>query len=119
MDNSMSSIADQAKQNHNRQTALKVAKQVLLERVQAHTILAQDGGVFQVTEQMMGTLRSLIDADYETVIMLDANSNPIKIADPKDFLNKAIAKYQEALNEYHIAYEKLKRQRSAEQFIDD
>ena len=112
-------IAEQAKANHNRQTALKVAKQALLERVQAHTILAQDGGVFQITEQMIGTLKSLVDAEYETVIMLDANNNPIKIANPQDFLIKAIARYQEALNEYHIAYEKLKRQRSAEQFIDE
>ena len=113
------SIAEQAKANHNRQTALKVAKQALLERVQAQTILAQDGGVFQITEQMIGTLKSLIDAQYETVIMLDANHNPIKISDPQEFLNRAIAKYQEALNEYHIAYEKLKKQRSVDQFIDD
>jgi hypothetical protein len=115
----MENIAEQAKANHNRQTALKVAKQALMERVQAQTILAQDGGVFQITEQMIGTLKSLIDARYETVIMLDANDNPIKIIDPQGFLSRSIIKYQEALNEYHTAYEKLKRQRSAEQFIDD
>ena len=40
--------------------------------------------------------------------MLDANSNPVEIKDPKQFIAVLVERQQAALNTYHQSYQSLR-----------
>jgi len=44
----------------------------------------------------------------DSFFLLDANSNPVEIKDPKEFLEQLLEKHQAALNTYHQAYQSLR-----------
>jgi hypothetical protein len=61
----------------------------------------------------------MVEIGHEEIILLDINSNPVKIVDSQKFLNNMIDQYSKAINEYHIAFEKLRNSRTLERLENE
>ena len=84
-----------------------VAKKNLLARAESELITVYQDHIFRADAVTIATVRALMESqDY--FFILDSNSNPVKIDDPKEFLNLMIQKQQSALNTYHQTYQSLK-----------
>ena len=58
------------------------------------------------------------DAERD-LIMLDTNNTPILVSPVDEFITKAESCYYEAMNEYYVLYEQLKKQRSVKKLISN
>ena len=81
-----------------------VAKRNALERAHSRQVLAYNGNLFRADPQTICLVRTLKET-HSIFFLLDTNNNPVEIKDADDFLNKLIARNQEALNAYHQMYE--------------
>ena len=84
-----------------------VAKKNLLARAESELITVYQDHIFRADAVTIATVRALMELqDY--FFILDSNSNPVKIDDPKEFLHLLIQQQQSALNTYHQTYQSLK-----------
>ena len=81
-----------------------VAKRNALEKARSRQVIAYNGYLFRADPETICLVRTLKEND-STFFVLDTNENPVEIRDPDDFLNRLIARNQEALNAYHQMYE--------------
>ena len=81
-----------------------VAKRNALEKAHSRQVLAYNGNLFSADPQTICLVRTLKET-HSTFFILDTNNNPVEIKDADDFLNRLIARNQEALNTYHQMYE--------------
>ena len=108
MDDKVAQALEQAKNI----TLFASQKQYLLAKFKSNSDVAENGGIFSVTAELIAYVKTMIELGHQSIILLDINSNPIKIADPKQFLSKMIDRYSDAINQYHIDFEKLRRSRT-------
>jgi hypothetical protein len=87
---------------------IAVAKRNALEKAHSRQILAYNGHLFRADPQTICLARTLKETNSGFFI-LDTNENPVEIKDADGFLQKLIARNQEALNAYHQTYETFKR----------
>jgi len=87
-------------------------KQYLLAKFKSNTDVAENGGIFSVTAELIAYVKLMTELGHCSIILLDINSNPIKIVDSGHFLTKMIDCYSDAINQYHIDFEKLRRSRT-------
>ena len=83
---------------------IAVAKRNALEKARSRQVIAYNGYLFRADPETICLVRTLKEND-STFFVLDTNENPVEIRDPDDFLNRLIARNQEALNAYHQMYE--------------
>ena len=84
-----------------------VAKKNLLARAESELITVYQDHIFRADAVTIATVRALMESqDY--FFILDSNSNPVKIGNPKEFLNLLIQRQQSALNTYYQTYQSLK-----------
>ena len=83
---------------------IAVAKRNALEKALSRQVMAYNGYLFRADPGTIFLVRTLKEND-STFFVLDTNENPVEIRDPDDFLNRLIARNQEALNAYHQMYE--------------
>ena len=84
-----------------------LAKKNLLARAESELITVYQDHIFRADAVTIATVRALMESqDY--FFILDSNSNPVKIDNPKEFLNLLIQRQQTALNTYHQTYQSLK-----------
>ena len=84
-----------------------VTKKNLLARAESELITVYQDHIFRADAVTIATVRALMESqDY--FFILDSNSNPVKIDNPKEFLNLLIQRQQTALNTYHQTYQSLK-----------
>jgi hypothetical protein len=84
-----------------------VAKKNLLARAESEMITVYQDHIFRADAVTIATVRALMESqDY--FFMLDSNSNPVRIDNPKEFLHLLIQRQQTALNTYHQTYQSLK-----------
>jgi len=84
-----------------------VAKKNLLARAESELITVYQDHIFRADAVTIATVRSLMESQ-EYFFILDSNSNPVKIDNPKEFLHLLIQQQQSALNTYHQTYQSLK-----------
>jgi len=84
-----------------------VAKKNLLSRAESELITVYQDHIFRADPVTIATARTLME-HKDSFFLLDANSNPVYIKDPKQFLSQLLEKQQAALNTYHQAYQSLK-----------
>jgi hypothetical protein len=85
-----------------------VAKRNALEKAHSRQVVAYKGHLFRADPETICLVRTLMSTNG-SFFLLDANENPVEIKDADDFLNKLIARNQEALNAYHQMYETFTR----------
>jgi hypothetical protein len=84
-----------------------VAKKNLLARAESELITVYQDHIFRADAVTIATVRALMESqDY--FFILDSNSNPVKIDNPKEFLHLLTQRQQSALNTYHQTYQSLK-----------
>lgn len=84
-----------------------VTKKNLLARAESELITVYQDHIFRADAVTIATVRALMESqDY--FFILDSNSNPVKIDNPKEFLYLLIQRQQSALNTYHQTYQTLK-----------
>ena len=80
-------------------------------------MFAYEGGLFTATPELI--LFAKLHDTQRDLILLDNNNTPVKIIDAEKFISKAETGYYEAMNEYHLFYEELKKQRTVKKLIDE
>ena len=84
-----------------------VTKKNLLARAESEMITVYQDHIFRADAVTIATVRALMELQDQFFI-LDSNSNPVKIDNPKEFLHLLIQRQQAALNTYHQTYQSLK-----------
>ena len=98
MDDKVAQALEQAKNS----SLFTRQKQYLLAKFKSNTDVAENGGIFSVTAELIAYVKTMIELGHQSIILLDINSNPVKITDSKQFLSKLIDRYSDAMNQYHI-----------------
>lgn len=81
--------------------------------------LSINGGIFDISPQLISHVQLYLNGGAENAIFLDKNDNPIKIEDLEYFLEKMLEREYEVLNEYYIEFEKLKQLKSPNDWLND
>lgn len=114
MDNSLK----KAFEISNFMSALAEQKRVLLEEYHQNTIYFFNGAVFKIDRELINFVKTLIDLNQETIVVIDDNNTPVDIKDPRKFLQDILDKYNFAMNSYHNKFQQLKSSRSVESLLD-
>jgi hypothetical protein len=73
--------------------------------------------LFTARLELINFVKQLLDMGVERYIFLDDNENPTMVSDLKEFHDKLFSAYTEALNEYYVENEKLKKQRDTKGLV--
>jgi hypothetical protein len=77
--------------------------QVALELFENSTIVNYNGGLFVVSQNLIGFVNGLLTGT-ESAIVLDAYTQPIEIGDLKEFLKQLIEAYNKGVKKYSERY---------------
>lgn len=83
------------------------AKQLLKEKYQAKLVIANQGGLWKATPELMGYLKL---NQHDEVILEDLYHNPHKII-RNELLGKLIETYDQVMSQWHEEYQTLKNKR--------
>jgi hypothetical protein len=87
--------------NHNS------AKKYLKEKYENKLIIAEQGGLWKITPELIAVL---VIYPSKTLILLDMYDNPISI-NKNAFLSKASSLYDSVMAEYQVEWDELKTKR--------
>ncbi len=99
--NNISNIVNQIKLSTNYQTN----KRILREKILTDLHMPYNNGMFKITPELLAFVATWPD---DILYIEDIYQNPIQI-EREEFLIKARAHYQQAMNEWHQQHEELKR----------
>ena len=115
----MESLLKKALEFSNYKQTLNIQRKTLKERVDAKLTIGYNGGIFKVDRSLITFVQFLIDQERVTdVPLLDANENPVLIADLTAFRDEILDRYFTATYEYYQDYEKIKKSRSVESLVN-
>jgi hypothetical protein len=80
---------------------IATAKANALERAKSRQQFAYNGHLFMADSETICLVKTLSELHTSPFCVLDTNQNPVKIDNPKEFLQKLIEKNQETLNAYY------------------
>lgn len=114
MDAQLKAALDFANYSHT----LTIQKKVLKERAAAKLTYGFNGGLFKIDQTLLTFVELLCGRGRVTgTVLMDANVNPILIADLTAFRDEIFSRYFEVTNEYLAAYQKIKASRSVSALI--
>ena len=113
----MSEKLDKAFEIANYMTALASQKQILKEEFHQNLIHYHNGGMFTVTRELINFLKTLIDLEKHSTVLVDDNELPIDIEDADKFFNDIVSKYQFAINGYYTQYTRLRNSRTVQGLV--
>tara|TARA_B100001287_G_C22681126_1_gene530457 strand:+ start:2114 stop:2461 length:348 start_codon:yes stop_codon:yes gene_type:complete len=93
-------------------------KRTLKQRTQVLQTVHYEKGVFFADASTISFVKTLIDCDKDSSVIVDTKENPIAINDLKDFLETLLSAYTEAMNEYKIQSDKIKKARNIKALMD-
>lgn len=115
----MESLLKKALEFSNYKQTLNIQRKTLKERVDAKLTIGHNGGIFKVDRSLITFVQFLIDQGRTTdVPLLDANENPVLVADLSAFRDEILDRYFTATYEYYQEYEKIKKSRSVESLVN-
>lgn len=115
----MESLLKKALEFSNYKQTLNIQRKTLKERVDAKLTIGHNGGIFKVDRSLITFVQFLIDQGRTSdVPLLDANENPVLIADLSAFRDEILDRYFTATYEYYQEYEKIKKSRSVESLVN-
>lgn len=101
----------------NYRLTLNNQKQNLKTRMQTMMTIGYNSTLFTARIELINFVKQLIDLKVDQYIILDDNENPVLITDLTDFHSKLLSQYTEALNEFYVESEKLKKLRTTKQLV--
>ena len=93
-------------------------KRTLKQRTQVLQTVHYSKGVFFADHVTISFVKTLLDSGKENSILVDTKDNPILIEDLKEFLDTLISSYTEAMNEYKVQSDKIKKARNIKSLMD-
>ncbi len=101
----------------NYRLTLNNQKQNLKQRMNTMLTIGYMNSLFTAKLELINFVKQLLDLGVEQYIFLDDNETPTMVSDIKDFHDKLFSTYTEALNEYYVENEKLKKQRDTKGLV--
>ena len=93
-------------------------KRTLKQRTQVLQTVHYSKGVFFADHVTISFVKTLLDSGKEDSIIVDTKENPIHIENLKEFLDTLISVYTEAMNEYKVQSDKIKKARNIKSLMD-
>ena len=100
----------------NYMATLANQKRIILEEYNQQLTYYVDGATFKITPDLISFASVMCDRPFD-FILVDANNLPVKISDPKKFLNDIISVYDGASLEYFSKYSDIKSKRKIADII--
>lgn len=101
----------------NYRLTLNNQKQNLKMRMQTMLTIGYNGNMFTAKLELINFVKQLLDLQVKQYVFLDDNENPVMVTDLLDFHSRLISTYTEALNEYYVENEKLKKMRDTKKLV--
>lgn len=101
----------------NYRLTLNNQKQNLKMRMQTMLTIGYNGNMFTAKLELINFVKQLLDLQVKQYVFLDDNENPVMVTDLLDFHSRLISVYTEALNEYYVENEKLKKMRDTKKLV--
>ena len=93
-------------------------KRNIRNRVAQLQIVHYLGGVFLADHETIAFIKTLIDLEHKSSIVIDSKQNPISVKSLKELLDKLLNAYTSATTEFDIENEKLKKARNIKTIMD-
>jgi len=101
----------------NFRLTLNNQKQNLKQRMHTMLTIGFNGNMFTAKLELINFVKQLLDLGVKQYIFLDDNENPVLINDLLEFHSRLLSVYTEALNEYYVENEKLKKLRDTKKLV--
>lgn len=101
----------------NFRLTLNNQKQNLKQRMNTMLTIGFNGNMFTAKLELINFVKQLLDLNVRQYIFLDDNENPVLITDLLEFHSRLLSVYTEALNEYYVENEKLKKLRDTKKLV--
>lgn len=95
----------------DRLSVIENQKEILLRQFEENSILYFRGHQITANATMISHVKSYIEMGRQVITVLDDFKTPVGVGNPEEFLMKLSTTYQEALQKYEHAYNKLIKQR--------
>ena len=102
----------------NTMQTFNLAKNNLKVKTQNLLSYSTNGGIFRVSQELIGFMQFVVQSGKTETIILDKNDIPIQIEDTEKFLENISSLYFEAINEYYNDYQKLRSSRKIEKVLE-
>jgi hypothetical protein len=93
-------------------------KRILIEEFNQNTKYFFNGAVFTANKELINFVKTMIDMDQQSIVLIDDNNTPVDVVDPNEFLKELLNVYNFAVNSYFNKFQKLKSSRSVESLLD-
>jgi fatty acid-binding protein DegV len=90
--------------NVSRSGSWRVTAHALREQFIAENVLVYDGHAFQITQDFLAYVDTLVRNEVTTITVLDSSSIPCLIKDTAEFFAQLLDKHQEATNTLAMAW---------------
>lgn len=91
---------------------LNTRKQNLKLRMKSMLTVGYNNTIFTASIELINFSKLIIDSGNEQFVFMDDTENPVMIKDVKDFHARLVGAYTNAVNEFYIENEKIKKLRS-------
>jgi hypothetical protein len=92
----------------NTMRTFNLNKKVMQDKTSSALIHHENGGSFDITQELIGFLNYAVQQNKTTIVILDRNNLPIKINDIPKLLETISDRYFEVVNDFYIQYEQLR-----------
>lgn len=112
--------------NERLQQALSFAKyrqtlnnqlQKLKIRSQGALLYSKNGGTFTINRELICFADYLKRSGLTSSVLLDDNSNPVKIENIDEFLNEITSRYSAVTNDYLAEYQDIRKSRNVQSIL--
>ena len=101
----------------NFRLTLNNQKKNLRTRMNTMLTIGYQGSMFSVSLELINFVKQLLDLKVTQYIFLDDNETPLLVTDLIDFHTKLLTQHTEAMNEFYIEFEKLKKLRDTKSLV--
>lgn len=108
---------EKAIERANYQITLGTQKRNSRLKLELELKFATNGGLFQVSPELISFVQTLINRGHDDAILIDVNHNPIFIENLEDFQEKIIEQYYQALNEFLAEHRRIQKSRKPEALV--
>ena len=103
----------------NYKQTLYLEKKRLQEKLKADLTFAFNGGIFNADRNFIVFLNLLVPEEgTSSTSILDDRLTPIYVENIKEFQNIALKTYSQAVNQYQLEFDLLKKKRSVQAVVD-
>lgn len=103
----------------NYQETIRNQRDLLEQWVDEKLQYGCNGGLFNITPELISMINVLIATNRLNVILLDKNKTPIKVEDLQKFYDDILGLYIEVTNQYYADYQRLQSQRTTAEVVGE